>query len=429
VQPGHAGESLAGQEVGAMPMDLDYEAEIEVKEQTSEADMQCVPKETDNAARPKQPIAKKQESIPSDNWVLSLLKECEMYGTAPVRVARGQKSFKATTYAFLEDSFTQQNEWTDCSGDIASISWITEDAFLCGALAHLDPHNMQYNKPGNLLLGSTTQDTLRSFADHRLVRPLVDKAQNAENASDSMRRTQDPWIYPSVVSTAHCKKNGFSFTASFDQTVKIWSIANDGTSMDLVGTWKHEGKVNFVVTSDHHERVATASEVNSNAVRVYNFDEDSVSESAYDLYCGNKSLEQIGEIRRRDTWSYQPATIQWGKAPQVANLILVGYSPRSETGDDVDIPDDKKNTGELCVWNAESGAPITISSGRTQNVFEVQWHPTQPIFVVATSPCGIFDTEKTKTQIRLFALNESNVFMNIQALDCPALDINELTIM
>ena len=425
----NAGESPAGQEVETLPMDLDYEVENVVAERNPEADIQHVLEDMEDFVRPIQPTPKKAEMVPSENMMLSLLRQREMDGMAPVRVARGRTNLKATTYARLEDSFVQKSEWTDCSGDIASISWITEDAFLCGALAHLDSHNMQYNKPGNLLLGSTTQDTLRSFGDHRVARPVVDSSRNAENALPSMVATQDPWIYSSVVSTAHCKKSGYSFTASFDATVKIWSVSDDGSSMELAGTWRHDGKVNFVVTSDHHERVATASEVNSNAVRVYNFDDEAISKSAYDTYGGNKALGQTGEIHRSDTWSYQPATIQWGRASQVANLILVGYSPRSDTGDEVDIPDEKKNTGELCVFNAETGEPVTISSSHSQNVFEVQWHPTQPIFAAATSPSGAFDTEKTKTQIRLFALNESDIFMNIQALDCPALDINELTIM
>lgn len=199
--------------------------------------------------------------------------------------------------------------------------------------------------------------------------------------------------------------------------------------MDLAGTWQHGGKVNFVVTSDHHERVATASGVSSNAVRVYNFYEKSISESSFKFYGGNKALLQTEDDQATKPWSYQPATIQWGKAPQVANLLLVGYSPRSDTGDDADIPDEKKNTGELCVWNTGNEAVVPITSSHTQNVFEVQWHPTQPIFVAATSPSGIFDSDKTKTQIRLFALNDQEIFMNTQALDCSALDINELTIM
>jgi len=367
---------------------------------------------------------KKPKTISSEKDLLSLLREREMHGLTPTRVARGRPSLKASVHARLEDSFIRQSEWTDASGDIQSISWISEEAFLCGSTAHLDSHNMEYNKPGNLLLGSSSHDTLRSFAEHRVPRPKSDKPNGA-----SMHQTQDPWLYSSVVSTAHCTKNGFSFTASFDETVKIWSILEDGSSMSPVGTWDHGGKVNFVVTSNHHERVATATGVTSNAVRVYDFDKDSISESPYNLYGGNKALSQNEDGQKTKSWSYQPATIQWGKASQVANLLLVGYSPRSETGDDADIPDNKKDTGELCVWNTSTGEQVVISSSHTQNVFEVQWHPTQPIFVAATSPSGIFDSDKTKTQIRLFVLNNQEVFMNTQALDCSALDINELTIV
>ena len=375
-------------------------------------------------ARTMQVPPKKLKTTSSEKDLLSLLREREIHGTTPFRVGQGRPSLKSSIYARLEDSFIRQSEWTDASGDIQSISWITDDAFLCGSTAHLDSHNMEYNKPGNLLLGSTANDTLRSFPDHRVPRPKSDKPNAA-----AMQQTQDPWLYSSVVSTAHCERNGYSFTASFDETVKIWSILPDGSSMKVAGTWTHGGKVNFVVTSDHHVRVATAADVASNAVRVYDFDEYSISDSTYDLYAGEKALSQMEDDQETKKWSYLPATIQWGKAPQVANLLLVGYSPRSETGDDADIPDHKKDTGELCVWNTANGEPIIISSSHTQNVFEVQWHPTQPIFVAATSPSGIFDTDKTKTQIRLFALNNQEVFMNIQALDCAAIDINELTIV
>jgi hypothetical protein len=407
------------------PMDLNHEAEHLVLNSHPDLDSRDELAGIKAVAHTMQAPPEKPDNIPSEQDLLSLLRQREFHGRAPARVASGRVPFKAAICAKLEDAFIWQSEWTDCSGDIQHISWINEDAFLCGATAHLDSHNMEYNKPGNLLLGSTTHDTLKSFADHRIPRPIPDKLKNGE----SLHQTQDPWLYSSVVSTAHCRKSGFSFTASFDETVKIWSVNPDGSSMESVGTWKHAGKVNFVVTSDHHERVATASGVNSNAVRVYKFNEKSISESSYDVYGGNKALSQIEDGQQTKSWSYQPATIQWGKPSKVADLLLVGYSPRSDTGDEADIPDEKKNSGELCVWNTRTGQPIHISASHTQNVFEVQWHPTQPIFAAATSPSGIYDGGKTKTQIRLFALNEDEFFMNIQSLDCSALDINELTIM
>lgn len=359
--------------------------------------------------------------------ISSLIREREIWGMAPFRVCQGRRAFNVEIASHIEDSFTRRSEWTDCCGDISTVSWTGDNTFICGATAHSDYHNMQYNKPGNLLVGSTTVDTLRAVDGHRIMRPVVKKADNAENSLESMRQTQDPWLYTSVVSTSYSGVSDYTFTASFDETVKVWKVAEDGSSMNLHGTWKHDGKVNFVVTSENHELVATASDVSSNAIRVYRFDVHDIPGTPYDTYSGDKAQEQAAELEREDMWAYFPATIQWGRAPSVANLLLVGYSPRSNTGHEVDIPDEKKNSGELCIWNVQNGQRVQISSARTQNVFEVIWHPTLPIFLAATSPCGVFEPE-VKTQIRVFTLNNCGTFLHIKTLDCPALDINELTI-
>lgn len=360
--------------------------------------------------------------------VLSHLRGREFLGLAPLPFHLGQDSFKEKAMSCLEDSLIRISEWTDCCGDIATISWTGGNTFICGAVAHSDYHNMQYNKPGNLGVGSLALDTLTAISDHRIARPLVGPAENAENALESMRRTQDPWLYTSVVSSSHNETNGFTFTASFDKTVKVWSVAGNGSAMECRGTWEHENNVNFVVTSEYHDRVATAADVCNNAIRVYNFDEGNISDSPYDTYSGDRAREQAQELFRRDKWAYFPATIQWGKAPSVSHLLLVGYSPRSVTGHDVDIPEDKRNTGELCIWDVDDMSKVQISSARSQNVFEVIWHPTQPFFVAATSPAGHFESD-TRTQIRLFARKGLGSFFHIKTMDCPALDINELTIM
>jgi WD40 repeat protein len=360
--------------------------------------------------------------------ILSQLRGRESIGLAPLPFHLGQDSFKEKAMSCLEDSLIRISEWTDCCGDIATISWTGENTFVCGAVAHSDYHNMQYNKPGNLGVGSLALDTLTSISDHRIARPLIGLAENAENALESMRRTQDPWLYTSVVSSSHSETNGFTFTASFDKTVKLWSVSENGSTMDWRGTWEHENNVNFVVTSEYHDRVATAADVCNNAIRVYNFDEGNISDSPYDTYSGDRAREQAQELFRRDKWAYFPATVQWGKAPSVSHLLLVGYSPRSVTGHDMDIPEEKRNTGELCIWDVDDTSKVSISSARSQNVFEVIWHPTQPFFVAATSPAGHFETD-TRTQIRLFARKGLGAFFHIKTMDCPALDINELTIM
>lgn len=362
------------------------------------------------------------------NPINRLLRHREIDGLHPARLRDGLTSYREVVTSFLEDSLVPQSEWVDCSNDIAAITWTSDDAFIVGALAHSDPHNMQYNKPGNLLVGSVSQNTLKSYPHHKIERPIISKRQNLENSLDSMRATQSPWLYTSVVSSAHSSVSGYSFTSSYDNTVKVWKVLENGSDMVLHGTWEHDAIVNFVVTSEHHDRVATASDTNRNAVRVYHFCENAIIQSPYDEYGGNKSQEQSGDLHTRRPWAYMPATIKWARPICIANLLLVGYSPRSDSGDDSDIPDDKKNTGELCVWDSEDGTRFHVSSARMQNVFDAVWHPTQPVFAAATSPFGNYDSERTKTQIRIFALNEYT-FTSIMTLDCPALDITELTLM
>ncbi|TDZ25065.1 Rik1-associated factor 1 [Colletotrichum orbiculare MAFF 240422] len=138
------------------------------------------------------------------------------------------------------------------------------------------------------------------------------------------------------------------------------------------------------------------------------------------------------EALRQAKWAYLPATMQWGLAEAVQHLLLVGYSPRSLSGDDRDIPDHKLNSGEICLWDCRAGERVKVMTASTQNVFEVAWHPTQPVFIVSTSPSGLMVDDHTRTQIRVFrpvtGLEGEQGFGEMQCLDCPAGDINELTI-
>lgn len=355
--------------------------------------------------------------VPPDS-TKSILQQRETWGRR--RHPRACRSFKARLFNSIEDDFIRKAEWTDCAGDIATITWIDGDRFFCGATTHSDEHNMQYNKPGNLLVGIAVEKTLKSVPGHQIVRPIVTKG---ENSLESMRGTQDPWMYCSVTSTAYSHDNRKCFTGSYDQTVKVWDMAEDGSSMNLCGTWSHSGNVNFVVASPSHSLVATAADVREDAVRVYHFDPSNITASAFNIYEAS-----VQRHNSSDTWAYFPSTMQWGISPSVSHLLLVGYSPRSFNCHDEDIPEDRLNSGELCLWDSRDGTRIPITSARTQNVFEVAWHPTQPIFVAATSPAGLFQ-DWVKTQLRVFEQKTCGSFSHAKTLDCPALDINEITIM
>ncbi|KAK0706859.1 WD40-repeat-containing domain protein [Lasiosphaeria miniovina] len=332
----------------------------------------------------------------------------------------------------LEDSLELRLEWTDCAGDIATITWVSNDNFVCGTTEHSDAHNQQYNKPGNLALGACSKGTLRAFPHHRVVRPVVPEG---ENSTAAMRESQDPWLYSSVVSSDYDAIHDRAFTSGFDRTVKIWSVDKSGSSMGLTGEWAHNGNVNFVAASKHESGlVATAADVAADAVRIYWINDDDISTSAFRSYSCSRVTDAEGTAVSTEKWAYFPATMQWGLSPDTRHLLLVGYSPRSRTMDDSDIPEDRLNTGELCLWNGLTGERWRVMSATTSNIFEVLWHPTQDCFIAATSPLGLEVDPRIRTQIRVFCKSEvaelqGKAFSSVKTLDCTAIDINELTIM
>lgn len=359
------------------------------------------------------------------NQIPSLLLSREITGNR-LGAARTYRNFMTTVKSNREDYLEPQVEWTNCAGDIMTVSWLSNSDFICGTTTHSDSHNQQYNKPGNLLLGSAVTTTLQAYPAHRIIRPVV---STGDNALDSMVASQDPWLFTSVVSSDYDPSCDLAFTSSFDKTVKVWK-PEDG-SMAALGTWEHGGRVNFVVTSKNGTAtVATAADVPTEAVRVYHLDRSNISGSRYDSYSCTRVHDE--DYVPSEKWAYYPAAIRWGLAPNVNHLLLIGYSPRSPTGEDHEIPEDKLDTGELCLWDTVTKTQVKVSSAKTQNVFEVAWHPSRASFAAATSASQVLErTDQTpRTQVRIFELNsETGQYGTIKTLDCVAIDINELSIM
>ncbi|KAI0096523.1 WD40 repeat-like protein [Daldinia grandis] len=340
-------------------------------------------------------------------------------------------SYTTTFTSNREDFLEPKVEWTNCAGDIMTISWLPgATRFVCGATTHSDSHNQQYNKPGNLLFGDTSLKTLRAYPDHRIPRPLV---AHGENALEAMRESQDPWLFTSVVSSDYDPVFDFAFTSSFDNTVKVWHTAEGAIA--LRETWNHEGHVNFVVTnkSKYGSKVATATDVPTRAVRVYYAQHDTSGNYSNAYRYKEFSCKRVhGEdYVPSDKWAYFPSAIRWGIDSSVNHLLLIGYSPRSLNNDDNEIPEEKRSTGELCLWDMNTCTEVKVNSAATSNVFEVVWHPYRSSFAAATSASQTSEKleEHIRTQIRIFELNEaSGQYGVVKTLDCPAIDINELAI-
>lgn len=381
------------------------------------------------------------EDVRRTSVVPSLLYAREIAGRRPFGsgAMRRYENLRTAFAANREDSFEPRVEWTNCAGDIMTFSWVSgRDRFICGTTTHSDSHNQQYNKPGNLLLGSS-KGTLLAFADHRIPRPVVN---TGDNSLESMVESQDPWLYTSVVSSDYDRHNDLAFTSSFDKTVKVWKVKDD--SMKVVDTWWHGGRVNFVLASTYRGRteipgdgpravsmVATGADVVTDAVRVYKICVHSKTGRVYHTYDSYSCTRVHDEdYVPSDKWAYFPAAIRWGLAPEVQHLLLIGYSPRSLTDHEDDIPEGKQNSGELCLWDTVNKRQVSVNSAATQNVFEVAWHPTRNCFAAATSKgTGIERIEgDVKTQIRIFQENPDKQWSSIKILDCRAMDINELAI-
>lgn len=361
------------------------------------------------------------------NTVQSLLLTREIIGNRGLSMSRNHRDLNAAFRCAQEDHLEPRTEWTDCAGDIMTISWLSNTHFICGTTTHSDSHNQQYNKAGNLLLGSvsTPSMSVKAFPDHRIIRPVV--------ASGSGRDLMEsPWLYTSVVSSDYQLVNDLAFTSSFDHTVRLWKVA--GNDLVAFGTWHHQGRVNFVVSSQHPDgMVATAADVPTKAVRVYrlgnSLDLDSSAASAANFTTYSCTRVDDADYIPSDKWAYYPSAIRWGLASQVRHLLLVGYSPRSLSGDDRDIPDEKRKTGELCLWNTLTNTHVKVNNAASSNVFEVVWHPEQPIFAAATSASGLEVDHGVKTQIRVFHHNQdTDGYTAYKTLDCTAADINELSL-
>ena len=318
----------------------------------------------------------------------------------------------------LDDSFTRDVDFSGGPGDISSFSWLSEDEFICGAITNSDLYNQDYNKPGNLVIGSAKTKVARAIIAHRIPRPPKSDKANVDS--------QDPWLYLSVPMTVYDMEKGLCFTASYDKSVKVWSASKENQSMKLLATWPHKGPVNFVLTSPHHNKVATGSDVPRDGIRVYNLDRGDLDELIPRMYSGTRANDYAS---RNLKWAYDPATMQWGACESASHFLLVGYSARPALEvDHGHVPEDKRNSGQICVWDTQTRKEVHIAGPKTQNAFEVVWHPSQVVFVSATAATGDHD-ESVKTQLRLFVYKDStNVFSAVKTFECYGADINEITL-
>jgi WD40 repeat protein len=258
---------------------------------------------------------------------------------------------------------------------------------------------MQYNKANNLLLGDLQCNRLKEIPDHWIPRP-------------TSSTVDDPRLFMSVNNMQWIGNR--LYTASFDKTVKIWDVESL-RNVSCIHTLQHESRVAVMSVSKFNPNIlATGTE----SILVWDTRDPENSTSTL--------LPIDRDARYKPSFEFSSTALAWGHTPSTKEFLAGGLA---EPGEDLIYK------GHLGLWRARESAFQTIRiASNSQNVFDIKWHSSLPIFATASPEDphsarikGIGIT--TKSIVRVFSINcdlQKRV-SSIMEFSCPALDVNEVS--
>lgn len=298
--------------------------------------------------------------------------------------------------------------WKGASGDVVAAAWGPDSTrYAVGAAAHTNPEDVQYNRPCNLLLGNLIDNTLTELPDHRVDRPMPETLANTYNARQAVYDACDPMVYKTVSSIAFSPTADRMYTASHDQTVKIWDTSATGPSCLM--SLPHDSYVSSVeVSAQRPGLFATGSGVIENAVRIYYTENDDI------LHIALSSSRAVA----KPAWKIHPECLRWGSTAFTSHLLLAGFHQNDR--------DEPSPEGQLCLWDANAFDFIKVVPS-SQSVLAATWHPTLPFFATGGAPGGnlLTDKYKTKTVVRTWDLRSPKHYT--MEYECSAFDMQDIT--
>ncbi|KAJ5836126.1 hypothetical protein N7447_002152 [Penicillium robsamsonii] len=290
--------------------------------------------------------------------------------------------------------------WQGASGDLLVLAWSPDGTqFAAGAAAKSDEHNMQYNQANNLLLGDLQCNRLKEIPDHWIPRPISSPVD-------------DPRLFMSVNNMQWIGNR--LYTASFDKTVKIWDVESL-PNVSCTHTLQHESRVAVMSVSKFDPNIlATGTE----SILVWDTrDPENLTSTL---------LPIDRDARYKPNFEFSSTALAWGHTPSTKEFLAGGLAEPGE---------DPIYKGHLGLWRARESAFETIRiASNSQNVFDIKWHSSLPIFTTASPEDphnarikGIGIT--TKSIVRVFSLNcdlQKRV-PSVMEFSCPALDVNEVS--
>ncbi|CAK40470.1 uncharacterized protein An09g06770 [Aspergillus niger] len=295
-------------------------------------------------------------------------------------------------HSTINEGFRLAKTWRDASNDVIVLAWAPDGTkFAAGATAQCDEHNMQYNRNNNLVVGDVVNNILMEMPDHYVLRP--------PGRTAASRTLHDPRLWMSVTSVEWWEDA--LFTASYDNTVKIWNAS--GRDISCRKTLQHDSKVEVMARS-LYERNLLATGTRSIGLWT-------LAESTHNLL-------ELPRARSKKDRELVPTSLAWGTIKETGNILLAGMCEKG---------DGTLQTGLLAGWRiGEASITPMQFSPNSQNMFDIKWHPTLPMFAAATS-IGHGPANKaykdTRSLVRMYQPLSSKVCT--MEFECPALDIND----
>lgn len=274
------------------------------------------------------------------------------------------------------------------SHDVVAVAWAPNALhFAAGAVTHSNSEDLQYNRPCNLLFGDLLNNTVKELPDHRVDRQMPQTGRNATN--EDLFNACDPKVYKTVTSIKFHPQGNRMYTASEDETVKIWDLSE--LAPRCVRTLQHDANVTSLDISYHQPEIfATASKKIRNAVRVFG-----VAGEQETLTMFSSSRAEL-----KQEWKMYPECLHWGPTRHTSHLLLGGFQEyRREIA--------SESEGHLCLWDANTAQDLKVMPA-SQAIHTAVWHPTLPYFASGGAP-GFekTDRQKTKTVVRTWDLRHT----------------------
>jgi WD40 repeat protein len=287
--------------------------------------------------------------------------------------------------------------WKGASNDVNTVAWSPDGTrFAAGATTQSDV----YNRSNNLVLGDLVRSSLDELPDH-----WTHWTPGSAPAS-----TTDPRCFSSVSAVQWLGERLYS--ASYDQTVKIWDVETTPRASCLQ-TLKHDSEVVVMALSSWMPRyLATGAQ----GFVLWNTTDTSAPIQLPIL----RSTLQKAQI------NLTPTALMWGQSPAMSRFLVGGMAQPLQDTEKI------SQHGHLGLWKLEEAGVTTRKlTPDSQNIFDIKWHPFMSRFVTASTP-GVSSSLKLprgyRSVVRMYEYEATgDNFKATTEFACPALDINEVT--